>query len=82
MKGEADMNEKPFATVLRSFEPADFEALEGKALTMPTDAGMEALALLLVVNCFRNTVLEDYHSQWPEFADVKMKALMKESVNG
>jgi len=35
----------------------------------------------LVVHCFRNTVLEDYHSEWPEFTQKKMKKLMQQAVN-
>ena len=75
------MNEMPGATYPRIPDPADIAALQGKTLTMKTDAAMERLALLFVVNCFRNTVLEDYHSEWPEFSQEKMKALMKEAVN-
>ena len=75
------MNETPGATYPRSFDPADIAALQEKTLTMKADPLMERLALLFVVNCFRNTVLENYHSDWPEFSQEKMKALMKESVN-
>jgi hypothetical protein len=62
-------------------QPLDPEALHGKPLSMKTDAVMERLALLFVVNCFRNTVLEKYHTEWPEFTQAKMKALMKEAVD-
>jgi hypothetical protein len=54
--------------------------IEGKD-EMETDSAMERLAVLLVVYSFRNTVLEDYHSEWPDFTDERMKVLMKESVN-
>ena len=48
---------------------------------MKTDPALERVAILLVVNCFRYTVLEKYHIEWPEFTDEKMKALMQQAVN-
>ena len=48
---------------------------------MTPDPEIEKLAVLIVVNCFRNTVLENYHAEWPQFNDEKMKALMKEAVD-
>jgi len=48
---------------------------------MQPDTDLEKIAVLIVVNCFRNTVLEQYHSEWPQFTDEKMKALMKEAVD-
>ena len=48
---------------------------------MQPDPDIEKLAVLIVVNCFRNTVLEQYHCEWPQFTDDKMKALMKEAVD-
>lgn len=44
-------------------------------------APLERLAPLLVVHSFRNTILENYHAEWPQFTDVKMKVLMKQAVN-
>jgi len=41
----------------------------------------EKIAVLIVVNCFRNTAIENYHAEWPQFTDEKMKALMKEAVD-
>ena len=76
-----DMNDITGAAYPRVFDPADIAAIQDKTLTMKVDPAMERLAVLLVVNCFRNTVLENYHSEWPEFSQAKMKALMKESVN-
>jgi hypothetical protein len=61
--------------------PLDPTALQEKVLSMKTDPVMERLAVLFVVNCFRTTVLENYHAEWPEFTNDKMKALMKEAVN-
>ena len=61
--------------------PLDPTALQGKVLPMKTDPALERLAILLVVNCFRNTVLEKYHIEWPEFTDEKMKPLMQQAVN-
>ena len=75
------MNEEPGACYPRIFDPADIAAMQKRALTMKVDPVMQRLAVLLVVNCFRNTVLENYHSDWPEFTDEKMKALMKEAVD-
>ncbi len=75
------MNDTPGATHPRSFDLADIEAMQGRTMAMKLDPSMERLAVLLVVNCFRNTVLEDYHSEWPEFSQARMKALMQESVN-
>lgn len=75
------MNDTPGATPPRPIDLAAFEALQSKTLSMKTDPAMERLAILFVVNCFRNTVLENYHSEWPEFTDEKMKALMQEAVN-
>ena len=48
---------------------------------MDPDPNLEKMAVLIVVNCFRNTVLEQYHTDWPQFTDEKMKALMKEAVD-
>ena len=48
---------------------------------MNPDPNIEKMAVLIVVNCFRNTVLENYHAEWPQFTDEKMKALMKEAVD-
>lgn len=48
---------------------------------MQPDPDIEKIAVLIVVNCFRNTVLEQYHCEWPQFTDEKMKALMKEAVD-
>jgi hypothetical protein len=76
------MNATPHGAIPpRPFDPKDLAALQAKTLTMKTDPAMERLAVLFVVNCFRNTVLENYHSKWPEFTDEKLKALMKEAVN-
>ena len=61
--------------------PLDPTALQGKVLSMKTDPALERLAILLVVNCFRYTVLEKYHIEWPEFTDEKMKPLMQQAVN-
>ncbi len=65
----------------RSFDLEDIEAMQERQLSMKTDPAMERLAVLFVANCFRNTVLEDYHADWPEFTDELMKALMQEAVN-
>jgi len=75
------MNDVTGAAYPRVFDPADIAAIQGKTFSMKVDPAMERLAVLLVVNCFRNTVLENYHSEWPEFSQAKMKALMTESVN-
>ncbi len=75
------MNDTPGVTHPRSFDLADIEAMQGRTIAMKLDPAMERMAVLLVVNCFRNTVLENYHSEWPEFSQAKMKALMQESVN-
>jgi hypothetical protein len=48
---------------------------------MERDPALEKIAVLIVVNCFRNTVLENYHAEWPQFTDEKMKALMKSAVD-
>ena len=48
---------------------------------MIPDPSIEKLAVLIVVNCFRTTVLENHHAECPEFGDDKMKALMKEAVD-
>jgi hypothetical protein len=48
---------------------------------MNPDPEIERLAVLIVVNCFRNTVLEHHHAECPEFGDDKMKALMTEAVD-
>jgi len=75
------MNDVLGAVPPRSLDLAAIAAIQGKTLTMKVDPAMERLAVLLVVNCFRNTVLENYHSEWPEFTQAKMKALMKDAVN-
>lgn len=75
------MNNTLGAIPPRSFDPAAIAALQAKTLSMKTDLVTERLAVLFVVNCFRNTVLENYHSDWPKFAQEEMKALMKEAVN-
>lgn len=75
------MNELPGASYPRVFDPADIAALQAKTLTMKTDAPMERLAVLFVVNCFRNTVLETYHTDRVPITDERMKMLMKEAVN-
>lgn len=75
------MNDMTGAAYPRVFDPADIAAVQAKTFAMKIDPAMERLAVLLAVNCFRNTVLENYHSEWPEFSQAKMKALMKESVN-
>ena len=75
------MNDIPGAAYPRVFDPAAIAAMQGKTITMKVDPAMERLAVLLVVNCFRNTVLENYHTDWPEFTQAKMKALMKEAVS-
>lgn len=61
--------------------PLDPTALQGKVLAMRKDPAMERLAILFVVNCFRYTVLEKYHREWPQFTDEKMKVLMQATVN-
>jgi hypothetical protein len=48
---------------------------------MERDPDLEKIAVLIVVNCFRNTVIESYHAEWPQFTDEKMKALMKSAVD-
>jgi hypothetical protein len=65
----------------RPFDLEAMKALQGQTLSMETDPAIERLAVLLVVYSFRNTVLENYHSEWPEFTDERMKVLMKESVD-
>ena len=75
------MNEMPGASYPRSFDQADIDAVKGKTLSMKTDASIERLAVLFVVNCFRNTVLETYHTDGVPVTDERMKALMKEAVN-
>jgi hypothetical protein len=41
---------------------------------------LKRLALLMAVNCVRNTVIEDYHSDG-KLSDAEMKALNQEVVN-
>ena len=48
---------------------------------MKVDPVLRRMAVLLVVNCFRNTDLENYHAEWPQFTDEKMKTLMQQAVN-
>jgi hypothetical protein len=75
------MNDINAAMPPRVFDPAAIDALRKETLSLKRDAAMERLAVLFVVYCFRDTVLEDYHSQWPQFTDEKMKELMKQAVN-
>jgi len=75
------MNEIPGASHPRSFDKADIAAVEAKTLSMKTDAAIERLAVLFVVNCFRNTVLETYHIDGVPVTDERMRVLMKEAVN-
>lgn len=79
--GGKKMNDIYGAFPPRVFNPADIEALQKETLSLKRDAAMERLAVLFVVYAFRDTVLEDYHSQWPQFTDDKMKALMQQAVN-
>jgi hypothetical protein len=44
----------------------------------PSD--LKRLALLMAVNCVRNTVVEDYHAEG-KLSDVEMKAMNKEVAN-
>lgn len=75
------MNEMPGASYPRKSDEADLSAMQATTLSMKTDATIERLAVLFVVNCFRNTVLETYHSDGVPVTDERMKALMKEAVN-
>ena len=75
------MNEMPGASRPRKLDSADIVALDGKTLSMKTDAAIERMAVLFVVNCFRNTVLETYHTDGVPVTDKHMKELMKEAVN-
>jgi hypothetical protein len=75
------MNEMPGPSHPRGFDQADIAAVVGKTLSMKTDAAMERLATLFVVNCFRNTVLETYHTDGVPVTDERMKVLMTEAVN-
>ena len=43
-------------------------------------AGLKRLALLMAVNCVRNTVIEDYHAQG-KLNDAEMMAFNKEVAN-
>ena len=72
------MNNMPDEPLLHPLDPA---FPKGKTLSLRTDPSMELLATLLVVKCFRNTVLEEYHTEWPQFTQEKMKALMQQTVN-
>ena len=46
-----------------------------------SDPALERYAKLLVVNCVRNTFLEDIHSGAAQLGDEEMKKLMKEITN-
>ncbi|MFZ4395146.1 MAG: hypothetical protein ACOYOU_05900 [Kiritimatiellia bacterium] len=59
----------------------DVLALQKEVPSLRTDPSMELIASLLVVTCLRNTVLEDYHTEWPQFTQEKMKVLMRQTVN-
>jgi hypothetical protein len=80
-EGNDNMNEMPRASCPRNFDEADIDAVKGKTLSMKTDASIERLAVLFVVNCFRNTVLETYHTDGVPVTDERMKMLMTEAVN-
>ena len=71
----------PEAIPPRAQDPEAMLAVQGKALSLRTDPSMELIATLLVVKCFRNTLLEEYHAEWPQFTQEKMKALMQQTVN-
>jgi len=45
-----------------------------------TQSELKRLALLMAVNCVRNTVIEDYHSAG-KLSDAEMKALNQEVAN-
>ena len=55
----------PGAIPPRAQDPEAMLAVQGKALSLRTDPSMGLIATLLVVKCFRNTVLEEYHAEWP-----------------
>lgn len=59
----------------------DMLALRKEVPSLRTDPSMELIASLLVVTCLRNTVLEEYHTEWPQFTQEKMKVLMRQTVN-
>ena len=75
------MNDTPGGMPPRPFDPDALAALQDQTLSMKVDPAMERLAVLLVVYSFRNTVLENWHSEWRQFTDERMKVLMKEAVN-
>lgn len=46
----------------------------------PSDKDLEMIALLMTVNCVRNTVIEKYHNEG-KVSDEEMKVFNKEVVN-
>ena len=71
----------PEAIPLHAQDTEAVLALQEKVLSLRTDPSMELIASLLVVTCFRTTVLEEYHTEWPQFTQEKMQALMRQTVN-